>query len=90
VVYETVPTAQPVVNKGPMLNFKVILNTYDERARAEKRISRLRSYGHRVELVAEDSSTYYIVLPLSVARADSSRAMDSLRRTYNPDGVTVY
>lgn len=90
VVDETVPAQQPVVNKGPMLNFKVIINTYEERARAEKRLSRLRSYGHRVELVSEDSSTYYILLPVSIQRADSSRAMDSLRRTYNPDGVFVY
>lgn len=90
VVDETVPAQQPVVNKGPMLNFKVIINTYEERQRAEKRLSRLRSYGHRVELVSEDSSTYYILLPVSIQRADSSRAMDSLRRTYNPDGVFVY
>ncbi len=90
VVDETVPAQQPVVNKGPMLNFKVIINTYEERARAEKRISRLRSYGHRVELVSEDSSTHYILLPLSIPRADSARAMDSIRRTYNPEGVFVY
>lgn len=84
------PAAEPVVNKGPLLNFKVIINTYDERARAEKRLNRLRSYGHKVELKAEDSSLYYILIPVSVPKADTARVLDSLKRTYNPDGVYVY
>lgn len=84
------PAAEPTVNKGPLLNFKVIINTYDERARAEKRLNRLRSYGHKVELKAEDSSLYYILIPVSVPKADTARVLDSLKRTYNPDGVYVY
>jgi len=84
-----VPAAQTVA-KGPASNFKVIINTYDERARAEKRLSRLKSYGHKVELIAEDSSMFFILIPVSTHRADSARVVDSLRRTYNPDGVSVY
>lgn len=82
--------APQTADKGPASNFKVIINTYDERARAEKRMNRLRGYGHKAELVAEDSSTYYILIPVSTRRADSARVIDSLRRTYNPDGVMVY
>jgi nucleoid DNA-binding protein len=84
-----VPAAQATVS-GPASNFKVIINTYDERARAEKRLSRLKSYGHKVELIAEDSSMFFILIPVSTHRADSARVVDSLRRTYNPDGVSVY
>lgn len=89
---EPVPMAPApqTTDKGPASNFKVIINTYDERARAEKRMNRLRGYGHKAELVAEDSSTYYILIPVSTRRADSARVIDSLRRTYNPDGVMVY
>lgn len=83
------PAAQTAA-KGPTSNFKVIINTYDERARAEKRLSRLKSYGHKVELIAEDSSMFFILIPVSTHRADSARVVDSLRRTYNPDGVSVY
>lgn len=86
---QVAPAAQPAA-KGPTSNFKVIINTYDERARAEKRLSRLKSYGHKVELIAEDSSMFFILIPVSTHRADSARVIDSLRRTYNPDGVSVY
>jgi nucleoid DNA-binding protein len=90
VVDEALPATQPVVNKGPMTNFKVIINSYDERARAEKRMYKLRSYGHRVELVAEDSTMFHILVPVSASVSDTARIMDSLQRTYNPDGVFIY
>ncbi len=91
VVDESIQTpTPPVVNKGPIVNYKVIINTYDERERAEKRLHRLRSYGHQVELIAEDSNTYRILVPISMPRADSVRVMDSLERTYNPNGVFIY
>jgi len=76
-----------------MLSFEVILNSYHDRARAEKRTSQLKSYGNHVSLKsARDSSEFYVVLPLEkIAPPDTSRILDSLGRVFNPSqGVKIY
>ncbi len=70
--------------------YKVILNTYDTRTKAERRASKLTSFGNTVEMIAQDSSTFHVVMPIKMADADSARMLDSLRRTFNPQGVRIY
>ncbi len=82
------PAIQPA--NGALVNFKVILNVYDERAKAEKRLQRLRSFGNKVDLIAEDSNTYFIIMPVSAPAKDTSRILDSLERNFNPDGISIY
>lgn len=86
--------ARPAVtSEGGLLSFEVILNTYSDPARAERRTGQLKSYGNNVSLKpAKDSSEFYVVLPLEkIAEADTSRVLDSLGRVFNPgQGVKVY
>ena len=68
---------------------RVVLNTYPSRAAAERRIKTLTGNGNTVELVAQDSSTYYVVMPITMQPADSTKTLDSLRRMFNPKGVRI-
>ena len=81
---------QPELKAVPMESYKVVLNTYDERPRAEKRLRTLRAYGNKVELIAEDSSMYFIVMPITAPVSRRTRVLDSLKNNFNPDGVIIY
>jgi hypothetical protein len=83
------PTAAPAPS-GPMIQYKVVLNTYENQAKAERRLAQLKGFKHNVELVKKDSAKFLIIMPVSSAATDSSKMLDSLRRTFNPKGVSVY
>lgn len=71
-----------------MLSFKVILKTYKDSTSANKQAKKYTSYGMTVESVMKDSA-YYVVIPVTAAPADTAHILDSLRRTYNPKGVSI-
>lgn len=82
-----------VINQNGLLSFDVILNTYTDLNKAQRRIDKLKSYGNKVQLVTEeDSSVFYVILPIEkVAVADTTRLMDSLKRVFNPTyGVKIF
>ncbi len=90
----SVTAPQPAASAAPAAvsangEVKVILNTYPNRSAADRRIKTLTSNGNKVELVAQDSSTFFVVMPLVMQPADSTRTLDSLRRMFNPKGVRV-
>ncbi|WP_118950704.1 hypothetical protein [Taibaiella helva] len=66
-------------------SYKVVLQQYPTRDKAESRVAKLKSYGNNVELYAMDSTNYYVVMPVT-ATADTTRLIDSLRRQFNPGG----
>lgn len=80
-----------VAENNGLLKFNVLLNTYDVMDKAIRRAEKLKSYGNNVEMrAAADSSAFYVVMPVSnVAAADTSRFLDSLRRNFNPNGVSI-
>jgi hypothetical protein len=82
------PASNVQMNNG-MLSFKLILKDYKTNAAAEKRVSQLNSYGNNVEVVMKDSSTWYVVMPVTALAADTAHVIDSIRRMYNPKGVTI-
>lgn len=92
-VHDTV-TAAPVVSPAPAVSTdgitKVILGTYPSRAAAEKRVRTLTGNGNTVELVAKDSTSFYVIMPISFTPADSTKTLDSLRKMFNPKGVSIY
>ena len=67
--------------------FKVLLNTYEDRAVAEKRLNQLRGAGNNVELIAEDTATFDIVISVPTTKARRQRVLDSLKNKFNPLGV---
>jgi len=79
------------VNASGLMNFEVVLNTYDAADKAQRRADKLKSYGNNVEMkAASDSSAFYVIMPLSdIAVADTARVLDSLRRNFNPNGVSI-
>ncbi len=77
----------PVPDANTPISYKVGLNQYDSRAKAENRVAKLQSYGnHTAELVVVDSTTYYAVIMMTSAVADTTRIVDSLRKLFNPNG----
>ena len=71
-----------------MLSFKVILRSYKDSISANKQVKKYTSYGMTSESVLKDS-TYHVVIPVTAAPADTAHIIDSLRRTYNPKGVSI-
>ena len=79
-----------VMESNGNVSFKLILNTYETQRKADKRYQQLTRNGNVVEVKAEDSSTYFILMGIQAPPADTARIIDSLRRTFNPDGVYLY
>ncbi len=73
-----------------LLSYEVILNEYDNFARADKREKQLISFGNKVRVRSKDSSTHYVVMPMNTPAADTTRILDSLRKLFNPQGVSIY
>lgn len=89
---DTAMAAAPYMNDSAKLNLDVILNTYVDLAKAERRADKLKSFGNPVELVASDDSTqFYVILPVTqVQVSDTAKLLDSLKRTFNPTyGVRI-
>lgn len=81
-------TAAPAVGADGMMQYKVVLNAYPTRERAASRVAKLKSYGlAAAELIAKDSTNYYVALPVSSAASDTAKVVDSLRKLYNPSGT---
>jgi hypothetical protein len=71
-------------------HIKVIINTFSTRDKAEKRAHKLTTFGNTVEMIAKDSTTFFVVVPVSVTAANKEHVLDSLRGLFNPKGVSVY
>jgi nucleoid DNA-binding protein len=82
--------SQPVTTASADGLNRVILGTYTNRAAAEKRVKTLTGNGNTVELIAKDSSSFYVIMPIAFAPADSAKTLDSLRKMFNPKGVSIY
>lgn len=88
--HDTTAAAPQVPATAPNGQTKVIIGTYTARAAAERRVKTLTSNGNTVELIAKDSTNYLVLMPISIQPADSASVLDSLRRMFNPKGVSIY
>jgi len=86
------PSTPAVSNTNGLLNFDVVINTYDNIEKAQRRTQKLKSYGNDVSLkVANDSSAFYVVMAVrDIAATDTAHRLDSLRRNFNPNGVSIF
>lgn len=78
-------TPPPAATPAPAnASRRVVLNVYTTRDRAEKRRRFLTttSLGASVQLIAQDSTRFLIVIPYAGAPADTTRILDSLSRVY--------
>jgi nucleoid DNA-binding protein len=81
--------ASNVAAANGILNFKLIIRE-GSKSSVERRAKQLQGMGKTVEVVMKDSATWYVVLPVSAAIADTAHVIDSIRLTLNPKGVRVY
>lgn len=65
--------------------FMVAVNQYKTAADAQSRVQRLNTYGNKTEVWTKDSSVFYVVIKIPVGQ-DHQRAVDSLKRFFNPNG----
>jgi nucleoid DNA-binding protein len=72
-----------------LVSYDMILNTYSTKAKAEKRIETLKSFGHKEVQLVQDSLEYLVIVPIKCAPADTTHIMDSLK-IYNPKGIRIY
>jgi len=79
-----------IVMKEGKLYFKVIIDNFTTRKKADKKAKLMISYGHQAEVIAEDSNSFDVVMPVEAMPADTAKILDSMRRTYNPAGVYIY
>lgn len=84
---DTLGTVEMIDGK---LHFKVIIDNFPTRKKADKKAKLMISYGHEAEVIAEDSFNFDVVMPVIAAPADTAHIMDSMRRYYNPAGVYIY
>lgn len=88
---DTTTNAAPTTPAETSGAYRVALNTYPTRAQAERRVRFLSStaLGNTAQVVSIDSSTFQVVIPYTSPVADSSRVLDSLRRTYGGKAMLV-
>jgi len=80
-----------VLATANMIHYNVEINSYHNRPLAEKRVRQMHDYGHEVNLVTKDSTTFFIVMPITTYNKDTTKVLDSLSALFNPkSGVTVY
>ncbi len=81
--------AAGTVNADGTTTYKVALQQYAVKEKAESRVAKLKSYGNNtVELYVKDSANYYVVMSVTSA-ADTTRIVDSLRKQFNPNGKVM-
>jgi cell division septation protein DedD len=79
------------VGSDGKINYKILLQDYNNVAKAERRMKTLVSYGYTVEIAATaDSTHFYVLLPVSSLPADTTHVLDSISRVLKPSGVSIY
>ncbi len=62
--------------------FRVVIKEYPSRIAAQNAFNRLTTFGHKLQLIAKDSSTFKIAMPFTSPLSDTTRATDSLKRFF--------
>ncbi len=84
VIYSTPLEAAKESRKNPSdsFTFKVVVNEFNNREVALKRLANLKSYNRKVIMYTNDSVTYKIAEPFMRPLSDTTKVLDSLNRYY--------
>lgn len=66
-------------------SFMVAVNQYKSFAEAKKRMGQLNSFGNKAVVWTTDSVTFFVVIKVNAA-INEQKAIDSLKRFFNPSG----
>ncbi len=83
-------TIAAAADNNELKMYRVVIDNYANRKKAEKRADQMKGYGHNVEVLAKDSSSFLIIMPVRCKASDTTQVLDSLGRLFNPAGVTLY
>lgn len=75
----TVVAATPAPVKTDSSTFKIVLKEYPSYGSVKRAYDRLRTYGHKVQIMPIDSTRYRLALPFTKPLTDTSRVRDSLK-----------
>lgn len=73
--------AAPLI-KTDSSSFKIVIKSYKDSIAANKAYTRLRTYGHKLQVIKVDSLKYELAMPFKTPLSDTLRARDSLRRFF--------
>ncbi|MBL0358868.1 MAG: hypothetical protein IPP72_19265 [Chitinophagaceae bacterium] len=71
---------QPVITDTT--HFKVVVKQYSSEATVNKAFKTYTSWGYKMEIIKIDSTNYQLAIPFNRPFADTSKAMDSLKRIF--------
>ena len=63
--------------------FSIVLNKFTSRILAYGQQQMLLASGHKLEIIAQDSTTFLLVMPISAAIGDTLRIKDSVSKLFN-------
>jgi len=75
----TPDTVAITIPKTDSSSFKIVIREYTDRATAEKILAKFTSFGHKLIVYANDSSSFKIAMPFTRPFSDTLRAKDSLK-----------
>ncbi|RYY50387.1 MAG: hypothetical protein EOO06_04005 [Chitinophagaceae bacterium] len=63
-------------------SFKIVIKEFNNRAAAQKAFDKFTTYGHKLQIIATDSTKFKMAMPFTSPISDTLRAKDSLRRFF--------
>lgn len=81
-------TSTPAVAPTSDGSLRVVINSYDNKERADARAKKLSSYGHNASVfnVPNDSLAYKVIVTVPTPNPDKQVTVDSLKKLLNPRG----
>lgn len=83
---DTLKPAKPDTLQTPTVpapGFSLFINKYPSLSIAEKKLAKLKSYGHTdMKIVTSDSVNYQIVLPFNLPLSDTLKVVDSIKKIF--------
>lgn len=72
------PVSSPVATTGGPTTFQVVIQSFNDPAKAHRRYDSLKIWGHNVFLQTHDSTHMDIIMPFNEPLSDTTRVRDSL------------
>jgi hypothetical protein len=63
-------------------DYRMVIGSYRTRERAEIRASILKDNGNKVEILPQDSATYFVITTVSCRIMDTTHVKDSLKKWF--------
>jgi hypothetical protein len=87
---DTMDAGMPMVIDSTLENdYRIVIGSYRTRERAEKRVSMLTDNGNTVEMLQQDSATFFVITTVSCRIMDTTHVKDSLKQWFGYKDVSI-